>query len=386
MPLFRSPLLIALALVASAGIAACGQAQTHGAAETTPQRVSTLAELESALMRSDGTSVIEIAPGNYATLELRDIHPKNPVVITSEDGERPSVLEGISLRNTSNLKFHNLAIRPPKTGNKAGRYGFLILQSSDIIIDGLSFVGPGSKIERRYISGLMLRESRRITVTKSYFSNFWHGLSLLNLSDSRIALNEFEGLQTDAIRGGGVSDTRLENNVMTNFRPAKGDHPDGIQLWSTHQNEPGRNIHIAHNLVNRGSGSPIQGIFIRDTYSQLPFENIEIRNNLVLGSLYNGISVMGANGVNISGNAVYGTSDQKSWIRMQKVMEANLTGNSAQQYIFIENLVEVFQKSNFEIPPIDEGQAKKIAEWVENASGFSGYRGPVLRRLMIKGR
>lgn len=386
MAIFRFALTVVLILSASAGAIGCGQAMPAAATETVPERVSTLAELERAIEGSEGPATIAVAPGTYPTLQLRDIRPSSPILIVSQDDARPAVFEGIALRNTSNLEFRNLAIRPPRTGNDVGRYGFLVFKSSDITIDGLSFVGPGAEIERGYVSGLMLRESRRITVTKSYFANFRHGLAMLDLTESRIALNEFERLQTDAIRGGGVSDSRFENNVMTNFRPAKGDHPDGIQLWSTNQKEPGRNIVIVQNLVNRGSGGPTQGIFIRDTRSKLPFERIEIRDNLVLGSLYNGISVMGGNGVTVADNAVYATSDRKSWIRMQKVTEARLTGNSAQQFIFRENMTEVYQQNNSEIAPLDSGHSEKIDAWVNASSGFSGYRGPVLRRLMVEGR
>lgn len=386
MAIFRFAFTVAVLLFASAGAIGCGQAMPAAANETAHQRVSTLAELERAIESSEGPAIIAVAPGTYRTLQLRDIRPASRIQIVSQDDERPAVFEGIALRDASNIEFRNLAIRPPQTGNEAGRYGFLVFKSSDIIIDGVSFVGPGAEIERAYVSGLMLRESRRITVMKSYFANFRHGLAMLNLSESRITFNEFENLQTDAIRGGGVSDSRFENNVMTNFRPAKGDHPDGIQLWSTNQKEPGRNLVIAQNLVNRGSGGPTQGIFIRDTKSKLPFENIEIRDNLILGSLYNGISVMGGNGVTVADNAVYATSDRKSWIRMQKVTEARLTGNSAQKFIFRENLAEVLQQENTEIAPLDSGQAEKIAAWVNASSGFSSYRGPVLRRLMVEGR
>ena len=386
MAIFRFALTVTAILFASAGAIGCGQAMPAAATETVSQRVSNLAELKQAIESSEGPATIAVAAGTYRTLQLRDIRPSSGIQIVSQDDERPAVFEGIAVRDSSNLEFRNLAIRPPRTGNDAGRYGFLVFKSSDITIDGVSFIGPGAKIERAYVSGLMLRESRRITVTKSYFANFRHGLAMLNLTESRIALNEFERLQTDAIRGGGVSDSRFENNVMTNFRPAKGDHPDGIQLWSTNQKEPGRNIVIAQNLVNRGSGGPTQGIFIRDTKSKLPFEKINIRGNLILGSLYNGISVMGGNDVTVADNAVYATSDRKSWIRMQKVTEGRLTGNSAQKFIFRENLTEVYQQENAEIAPLDFGQAEKIAAWVDASNGFSSYRGPVLNRLMVEGR
>lgn len=74
--------------------------------------------------------------------------------------------------------------------------------------------------------------------------------------------------------------TLLHSRFISFFVPAEGDQPDGIQLWSTQQEEPGRNITLRDNLVAKGGGGHAQGIFIRDTFRQLPFENIGISGNI----------------------------------------------------------------------------------------------------------
>ncbi|PND70702.1 calcium-binding protein, partial [Escherichia coli] len=47
--------------------------------------------------------------------------------------------------------------------------------------------------------------------------------------------NYFHDLRSDGVRGGGVSDIVVSDNLFTNFRPAFGDHPDAIQFWTLNQ-------------------------------------------------------------------------------------------------------------------------------------------------------
>ena len=372
----------ALALCLTFGLVSCGNAFSEQADVTQIETVTTMTALNAAVLKATPGSAIEVAPGNYPFLEIKGVGFDQPITIRSAEEARPATFEGFSIRNSNNINLQNLAIRPKLRMNEPSRYGAIVLKSKNIGIDAVSFVGPLIGPKKAYNMAIMLRLSRNISLTRSYFANFRHGVGMLELNGSRIALNEFERLQTDAIRGGGVSGIRIENNVITNFSPAPGDHPDGIQLWSTNQRDPGRDIVIAENLVARGQGDPIQGIFIRDTFKELPFEDIEVRRNLVLGGLYNGISVNGVEKLLVRDNTVIGRSDQKSWIRIQRSRDARSSSNIAQQFLSIDNGVEPQQTGNSEVAPLDSGQAQVISQWIENTRGFAEYRGPVLRRLM----
>ena len=378
----RSRFGVVLVVCLAFALMSCGNALSNDGAPGQSITVSSLSQLTSAVDRAGPAKVITVAPGNYDTLQIRGLNFSRPVIIRSADDERPAIFKGFSIRDSSNITLQNLAIRPPASGNDLNRYGAIVMKSDGIVIDGLSFVGPGNTRNSVYASAIMLRLSRDVTLIRSYFANFRHGVEMLDLTGSRIALNEFERLQTDAIRGGGVSDTRIENNVMTNFSPAENDHPDGIQLWSTNQKEPGRNIVIAENLVARGQGAPTQGIFIRDTHRQLPFEEIEVSRNLILGGLYNGIAVDGAHIVIVRENIVMGRSDQKSWIRLQRIRNARSIENIAQQFLSLDNKMEPLQAGNSEVAALDRGQAHVISSWVKKTRGFAEFRGPVLRRLL----
>jgi parallel beta-helix repeat protein len=85
--------------------------------------------------------------------------------------------------------------------------------------------------------------------------------------------------------------------------------------------------------VTRGDGAPVQGIFFRDTFDTMPYENITITKNLVIGGLYNGITLDGAKGFTVSDNIVSGLADQKSWIRLENAVGGVVQNNRSTDYI-----------------------------------------------------
>ena len=364
------------------GLGACGNAATIQVSSDGTARAASLTELQQVLQSNRGVKRVLLAPGTYGTFKLRGIRFPSKVVVEAADPKRAPKFQGLMLRDVANLAIRNILVRPARQADPAARYGALLMGSENIELDGIAFVGPGPGFDRTYIAGLMLRSGRNIVVTRSYFANFRHGLELLNVENIRIALNEFEKLQTDAIRGGGVNRLLIVNNVMTGFSPRPKDHPDGIQLWSTNQKKPGTDIEIRGNLVARGNGAPIQGVFVRDTKLKMPFQRLKISDNLIIGGLWNGISVSGAQGVTISNNCVVSRSDQKSWIRLGHTRQMQVTRNIAVQYLYNGKANQSLAKKNRKNEAYDGPAAPIIAEWLRVTPGFEDYRGPVLSRLL----
>jgi hypothetical protein len=361
-----------------------GQAQEYTGEVIT---VSSLKQLEARLENARGPITIGLAPGHYEALRLRDLRVPADTIITSQSNEKRAVLAGLVLDDVTGLTVTNLDIRPGDTGPVRGsRYALLVLNSKAVRIEKVSVVGKDGPADRRYVAGVMLRQSQDVHFLRSYIAGFRHGIAMLEVSDTVIELNELERLQTDAIRGGGVDRLRIAFNVMTDFSPAEKDHPDGIQLWSTNQPKPGRDIEIVGNLVARGKGGATQGIFIRDTHRQMPFEGIRIRGNLILGSRYNGITVAGAKDVLVEDNRVVAESDRKSWIRLTRIEGYASRGNEAMQFIYKDVEGEDFAPQNRVIEPREEAAPELIGAWLEKQSGFGSYRGPVLARLLESGR
>lgn len=377
-------MILACSLLLASG--ACGQpaAQADTQVLEAAQKlvVSSAAQLERTLRTAPPGSIILLSSGRYPELKITNIEVQKNITVTSENATQPAVISGISLKAVSGLTFRNISIVPGGDGGSTLKYGVLVLDCADLAFVDMTFRGAGDRVDPSIVSAVMLRNSNKILVERSHFTFFHHGLAMLDSTNVHLRLNEFENMQTDSIRGGGISDAVIEYNVMTGYHPVQTDHPDGIQLWSTNQKEPGRNIAIRDNLVVRGDGEPTQGVFVRDTKNTTPFENLTITGNLVIGSLYNGIAVNGVIGGLIVNNEVISDPNRRSWIRVENGKNVQLTNNRAERFVIRNNSGPIVQKSNHLTNPTSKNIDLRIGEWVMSKPGFAQYRGPVLRRLL----
>lgn len=376
----RRAAIIALPL---AGLAAAGvllstpQGIANATGSAMVRSVSSVDELISALQNARDGSEIRLIAGRYPSAALRAIRIKGNATITSADPANPAIFTGLTVRDCAGLTFRNLKFEGAMQGLQ---YHFLVLNSERINLESLTFTGPVSGVDSSVISALMLRNSSDIVVTRSTFTRFWHALSLLDVEKLTIRANEFRSLRTDAIRGGGGSNLLIAENVIADFFPAPRDHPDGIQLWSTQQTKAASNIVIRDNLVVRGAGAIAQGIFIRDTHEKLPFENVEISGNLMVGTMFNGIAIMGVNRGRIIGNEVIAYPDAKSWIRVQNANAVELRNNRAMLYLIITSS-GVSQTDNQTTNPTNKRIQARIASWLNARPAMRDTAGPLLREL-----
>lgn len=335
--------------------------------------VSSSQELQRALI---GADIIRLRQGSYPPMAIRGVQAAHAITITSADPSHPAVLTALSLIDSHNIVLRDLTFGDPGAGVQ---YSLLVQNSSGITIDHLSFTPPAA-VARSVVSAIFVRKSSDIEIADSFFTRHWHGISFLDVDNMRVRDNEFTDLQTDGIRGGGVSNFEVTRNVLASFHPAPGDHPDGIQLWSTNETIPGRHIRIEGNIVARGSGSPTQGIFIRDTFGHLPFEDVTIRGNLIIGSMYNGIAVNGVRGLHIEDNEVVALPDAKSWIRIDKGADVEMKRNRAMLFL-VEGRAVADPFANERTTPADGPIGPLLRAWLARHRDYD-HPGPVLRSLL----
>ncbi len=318
---------------------------------------STSTELEKLLRAAQGGAVITLMPGRYDRIDLRDLRFDVPVTITSSDPTSRAELTGANLTRAKGIKLANLRLLnliPEKL------YDFLIQDAENITLDNvlITSVEGGES----YTSGpLMIRSSRNITVSNSEIKHVRYGISLLNNQGLSFVGNYFHDIRTDGIRGGGSSDVEIVDNLFSDFLPDSGDHPDAIQFWTSDIKTAASNISITDNLIVRGNGTPMQGVFMRDEVGTLPYQGVIIARNRVIGTMYHGIMVGNATIVKISDNRVTGMADQKSWISVPTA--TTLTSNSAQ--VFLIGGVNVSTLSgNTIIPPSNDNGAALAHSWL----------------------
>src|SRR3546814_2773518 len=97
--------------------------------------------------------------------------------------------------------------------------------------------------------------------------------------------------------------TGVQTCALPIFMPAKGDHADGIQLWTAGTNAPSKNIEISSNLIVGKLGAQMQGIFVTDqSGGKLPYSGITIKNNTLVGTAWHGITFYHPINASVPGN------------------------------------------------------------------------------------
>ena len=288
-------------------------------------------QLNELIANSEAEDTIYLAAGLYDPVTIRNLGTLD-ITIAALDQDNPPVVTGLRVSGSNGIVFSGLVFE----AGEGDRNAFTVSGSDDVHFSGVVVRGPNNIGSGEEVSPFMIRSSTNVSVTDSEFYQVKNALALLDVDGIVVSGNSFHDVRCDGVRGGGVSNAVISNNVFMDFYPidtgGSGDHPDAIQFWSTAQDEPGRNITISDNLIYRGDGLPMQGIFIRDTYNNLPFENLTITGNVVLGGLYNGISVGGVTGGELANNIVIAMDDQRSWIRVGADTDFAIENNFASRY------------------------------------------------------
>lgn len=243
--------------------------------------VSNANDLWSAVKGAHSGDTILLNPGNYGTLNLSGVNAAGHITVASANSSNEAVLTGLNISNSSGLVFDHLDISI--TGNA---YGVRTTATSDMTFSNLKVHGSDPTDQG---VGMLVRSSSGVTVTNSEFVQLGSGVSHLDSNELTITNNTFHNLNTDGIYGGGSSDVLVKGNTFTDFHPSIGVHPDAIQFYGGTGGAPGSNVKIEDNVITRGPGDPIQGIFIEHT------NDVLITGNAIAGPMINGISLSTTN-------------------------------------------------------------------------------------------
>jgi Ca2+-binding RTX toxin-like protein len=325
--------------------------------------VSNAADFAAALKAVKPGDTISLASGTYDPISIREFNFPDDVRITSADPSKPAIFTGLTVRESSGLSFSNIVMAG--TSNTATS-DFLVTKSADIHFDHVLIKGPAADIMAS--APFMIRDSQNVSVTNSEVTQARYGVSLLNNTGVEISGNYFHDLRTDGVRGGGNSSITISNNFFTNFRAVDGDHTDAIQFWTTNTTKSASDITVINNLILRGEGTAMQGVFMRDEVGNLPFKNVRIEGNMITGAMYNGIAVSNAEGLYVLNNDVVGYADQKSWIRVNDV--TTMSGNNAQLYIIDGVNVKGGLVGNVTSPAVTDSGVALIEQWLSGHGDF----------------
>lgn len=318
------PGAIGVTLAASVGVALPSVAAPPAALV----KVGDAATLARAIAELRGGEQVVLAPGRYRMLAIARRQFDTPVTFRSADPARPAIIERLTVQDAAGIVFRQLEfIADPKQSGTHNVVNSAGIRFERLYVHGSLDDNPGNDA-----APFLLRNSRDIVVANSQFRELKNGIGFLGGERLRFTGNRFVRMRSDGVLGGGASHVRVDGNVFASFSPAPGDHPDGIQFWTANTTRPVRDIRIEGNLVHRGRGDLIQGIFVRDTQA-LPFEQVVIRNNLLVGTMWHAISVDGVRGAELRGNEVVPFSDQRAWIRVKSGRDVRIEGNRSPEIL-----------------------------------------------------
>ncbi len=224
-------------------------------------------------------------------------------------------------------------------------------------------------------SGLLIRSSSNVKVTCSEFQQLDHAISMMSSTGVRIEDNEFHDLRADGLVSAGTSSVQTVSNGLTDFYPVEGDHPYAIQFLTRGTTASARDISISDNLIDRGEGGITQGIFMTDQVGTLPYQNVTITNNVLVGTMYSDIAVANDANITVGGNTVAALSDMKSFIQVLNVNGAVVTNNSAAVFNYT-GTTNLTTTGNVVVTAVLDGGSALISAWLAAHDGvISGGSG-----------
>jgi Ca2+-binding RTX toxin-like protein len=333
--------------------------------------VTSAAALNAALKTALSGDTIQLAAGVYSGVVATNLHFATGITVTSADPTNMASITGLHVVGSSGITFQGLDFYADPAG---GQTPFQVGGASDNIhFDHLSVHGQIGGDLANQVGPLLLRDSTNLSVTNSEFQSLWWGIEHLNDTGLTLTGNNLHNIRMDGIRGGGSNNVIASNNTFSDFHPLTGEHPDAIQFWTQNTTAPTHDITVDNNLMTRGGGAPVQGVFLGDEAS-MGYQHVNISGNGVIGELYNGIAVFGGHDVTIDHNIVVGFTDQKSWIRFENTNGGAVTNNSANTYITTANDIGVTMTGDLSVPQASDGGAAALAQWQQAhpAAGFAG--------------
>jgi Ca2+-binding RTX toxin-like protein len=293
---------------------------------------STTAGLSTALSSARLGDVIQLAPGAYAGVSINNFDVGGGVTITSQDPTRKAVITNMKVTYSSGLNFENLEFSYADAVDDAGTnaFGIKVQNSSDIHFRNDSMHGVLDADVTLDIGGLMFTSVSNISVENSEFQQLRVAINEGAADGAKFIGNNFHDIRADGIDTAKSTNVLIQNNNFSNFRHVTGDHSDAIQFFTGGQTVSSSNITITGNVFVQGQGVVMQGVWINDEVGTLPFQNVLIRDNLVVGGNWNALVVGHGQNVTADANTIVQISSQTTpWLKMNNVDTLNMTDNTA---------------------------------------------------------
>lgn len=340
--------------------AACSMTAAAQAATVT---VYNPTQLTAAVKAAKAGDTIRVAPGNYGAFEFKNVNPRSAINIVAANSARMPVFTNLKVTKSSNLKLTQLIASSPMPQQGKVLYAGTITRSKNIQMTGMVFRGVAGGGVARDPRGLRISGSTNVTIAGNSFTELSHAILTDGSTRMNISDNGFSGIRVDGIISDGASGSTITRNRFANFRPQTGDHPDAIQVFNLGNATTG--LTVSDNLIIGDAKGQMQGIFLtNDSGIRGQLDQVRVSNNLMWGTMYNGITAATGNRVTISGNKLYSNArfaSPKTWVRLEDVASATVSTNYAGAYLY--NDVSTLVQSGNVLSLLDLLAASAVTRW-----------------------
>lgn len=342
--------------------------------------VSNTSSLAAALKSAVGGDTIKLLPGTYSDLSFKQPAIfNNPVTITSADLKNPAVITDFTLNGWKGLTFSQIEMRaldrPDLIGAHDGSYvAFKFKQCSDIVVDRVRVYGSLDNNPGNDVSGISFSDGSKFTVVDSEFEQLKRAILVGRSENVKITGNNIHDMRSDGTNFVEVKKVEITNNTFSSFFPKDGDHPDAIQFLTKNALTASTDIKISNNVMIKGDGKYFQGIFFRDQQGNMPFERVNISDNFIAGTGYNGIRIQGANDIKLERNELVSfAGENTTFFLVQGGKGVIATGNTSANISFGDSVSVVQQGNMITKSVVDFGSAA-----LQNHISAFGDRGGLL--------
>jgi Right handed beta helix region len=302
--------------------------------------VTSTAGLLQALGAAHAGDTVLLAAGTYSGVNIQNLNPSGTVTISSATPGNPATITDMQVNASSNLSFTGLVTNVSQSALSP----IAVNNSNHISFSDVSFHGSldGNPLDDMAY-GVKISSSTNVSVTNSEFQQLSFGI-VTDDASSQLTFtgNDFHDIHLEGIASNS-SFVTITGNYFHDFDPQTGEHPDAVHFWNQTATDAPHNVTVDNNVVMIGNGNPIQGIYFElptEVPSSVPLSNITVDNNLLVGTMYNAISITdtgppASTGIQIENNTIASTNaNMLDRILLGNSTGAVVTNNTAAAFLF----------------------------------------------------
>ena len=335
-----------------------------GASQKSPRKailsVGDVASLNAALSAAHDGDTLLLKPGVYSGVRASNLSFDQNVTIRSEDLQARAQLTNFAIRKSKGLTFEDLEFSAQGPNYES----FIAVDSSGLEFRRIFVHGSLDNDPSNDGQGIGILRSRNIRIVDSEFRQLHRAVSMSRSEGVFVIGNVFRELRTTGVVGAEVTHVEVSGNDFSSFHPRVADHPDAVQFLTAGTSQTTRNIVVQNNVIHRGDGSATQGIFFRDQVGTLPYENVVIQGNHVIGTGYGALYVVGARNLHVSDNVLVSNpgKENRTWMIIKNVDGGLVADNQAISITF-ENVQNLRQERNRINRPVNDQGRAALKAW-----------------------